>query len=128
MSSQNIPLKAAQIPGIQPNSGHRDYSRLRCGVGETQLGPSARISAGVLTRTLVAAGYSGHTGSRDSPCNQIFDVSESIKTWCPAKCGVRITLSNASNSSSERPGSFIDAPRTNGELFRVWHALSASRA
>src|SRR6516164_277009 len=23
---------------------------------------------------------------------------------------------------------FIDAPRTNGELFRVWHALSASRA
>src|SRR6516225_1113101 len=34
--------------------------------GDTQLGPSAKISAGVLTRTLVAAGYSGHTGSRDS--------------------------------------------------------------
>ena len=54
------------FPRIQPNSVHRDYSRLRCGVGETQLGPSTRISAGVLTRTLVAAGYSGHTGSRDS--------------------------------------------------------------
>jgi hypothetical protein len=24
--------------GIKPNSGHRDYSRLSCGVGETQLG------------------------------------------------------------------------------------------
>jgi hypothetical protein len=34
--------------GIQPNSGHRDYSRLSCGVWETQLGPSARISAGCL--------------------------------------------------------------------------------
>src|SRR5947208_7387949 len=59
-------ISSNRVPGIQPNSGHRDYSRLRCGVGETQLGPSARISAGVLTRTLVAAGYSGHTGSRDS--------------------------------------------------------------
>ena len=35
-----------RFPGIKPNSGHRDYSRLSCGVGETQLGPSARISAG----------------------------------------------------------------------------------
>jgi hypothetical protein len=25
------------FPGIQPNSGHRDYSRLSCGVGDTQL-------------------------------------------------------------------------------------------
>ena len=39
--------------GIQPNSGHRDYSRLSCGVWETQLGPNARISAGMLARTLV---------------------------------------------------------------------------
>jgi uncharacterized protein with beta-barrel porin domain len=29
------------FPGIQPNSGHRDYSRLNCDVGDTQLGPSA---------------------------------------------------------------------------------------
>jgi hypothetical protein len=28
---------------IQPNSGHRDYSRLSCGVGQMQLGSSARI-------------------------------------------------------------------------------------
>src|SRR5947209_4155201 len=33
--------------GIQPNSGHRDYSRLSCAVWETQFGPSARISAGM---------------------------------------------------------------------------------
>ena len=30
--------KVAQIPGIQPNSGHRDYSRSSCGIGDTQLG------------------------------------------------------------------------------------------
>jgi hypothetical protein len=30
-----------QFPGIQPNSGHRDYSRLSCRAGEMQLGPSA---------------------------------------------------------------------------------------
>ena len=32
--------------GIQPNSGHRDYSRLSCSVAETQLRPRARMSAG----------------------------------------------------------------------------------
>jgi hypothetical protein len=41
------------FPGIQPNSGHRDYSRLSCGVWETQLGPNARMSAGMLARALV---------------------------------------------------------------------------
>src|SRR5215469_8110302 len=58
--------RSHRFPGIQPNSGHRDYLRLSCGVEDTQLEPRARISAGVLTRTLVAAGYSGHSGSRDS--------------------------------------------------------------
>src|SRR6516162_9362711 len=53
-----------RFPGIKPNSGHRDYSRLSSGVGETQLGPSARISAGVLTRTLVAARLSLCTFSK----------------------------------------------------------------
>jgi hypothetical protein len=28
-----------RFPEIQPNSGHRDYSRLSCAVGETQLEP-----------------------------------------------------------------------------------------
>ena len=32
--------------GIQPNSCHRDCSRLSCGVRDVQLGPSVRISAG----------------------------------------------------------------------------------
>ena len=38
------------FPGIKLNSGYRDYSRLSCGGGGTQLGPNARISAGMLTR------------------------------------------------------------------------------
>ena len=45
--------KSHRFPGNQPNSGHRDDSRLSCGVGDTQLGPSARTQQGVLTRTLV---------------------------------------------------------------------------
>jgi hypothetical protein len=36
-----------KFPGIQPNSGHRDYSRLSCRAGEMQLGPSARILTGL---------------------------------------------------------------------------------
>src|SRR5215831_3726948 len=40
--------KVAQISGAQPNFSHRDYSRLSCDVGGTQLGPSAKISAGCL--------------------------------------------------------------------------------
>ena len=45
--------RSLRFVGIQPNSGHRDYSRLSCGDGDTQLGPSARISAGMLARALV---------------------------------------------------------------------------
>ena len=37
----NYPLvRAHRFAGIQPNSGRRDYSRLSCGVGDTQLGPN----------------------------------------------------------------------------------------
>jgi hypothetical protein len=39
-SWQNIPLKGRTDFRVQPNSGHRDYSRLSCGVRETQLGPN----------------------------------------------------------------------------------------
>ena len=50
----NYPFeKSLRFAGIQSNSGHRDYSRLSCGVGDTQLGPSARISVGMLARALV---------------------------------------------------------------------------
>src|SRR6266545_5477718 len=42
--------RSCEFPGIQPNSGHGDYSRLSCGAGETQLGPNARISAAMLAR------------------------------------------------------------------------------
>jgi hypothetical protein len=40
----NYPFERShRFPGIKPNSGHRDYSPLSCGGGETQLGPSAEI-------------------------------------------------------------------------------------
>ena len=29
-----------RFPGSQPNSGHGDYSRLSCGLGDTELGPT----------------------------------------------------------------------------------------
>jgi hypothetical protein len=46
----NYPFERShRFPGIQPDSGHRDDSRLSCNVGHTQLGPNARIS----TRALV---------------------------------------------------------------------------
>ena len=54
MSPQIIPLKArTDSPGPSQSSGHRDYSRLSCGAGDTQLGPSAGISADILARALV---------------------------------------------------------------------------
>jgi hypothetical protein len=43
----NYPFEEShRFAGIQPNSGHREYSRLGCGVEETQLGRSARIYVG----------------------------------------------------------------------------------
>jgi len=42
----NYPFESScRFPGIQPNSGHRDYSRLSCSVGDTQLGPSGQMPA-----------------------------------------------------------------------------------
>src|SRR5258708_10247281 len=53
MSSEHFgQLAFAQIPGIQPNSGHRDYSRLSCGIEETQLGPRAAGSRQASDRAL----------------------------------------------------------------------------
>jgi hypothetical protein len=41
------PERLPRFPGIQPNSGHRDYSHLSCGVEQTQLRAAARqASAG----------------------------------------------------------------------------------
>src|SRR6266540_2190890 len=51
--------RSCEFPGIQPNSGHVDYSRLSCGAGETQLGPNARISAAMLARASVDRGGAG---------------------------------------------------------------------
>src|SRR5438067_5150433 len=50
----NYPFERShRFAGIQPNSGDRDYSPLSCSDGGAQLGPSARISAGMLARALV---------------------------------------------------------------------------
>jgi hypothetical protein len=44
----NYPFERShRFPVIEPNSGRRDYSRFELRRGDTQLGPSARISAGV---------------------------------------------------------------------------------
>jgi Integrase core domain len=48
---KNYPFeRSRRFPGIKRNFGRRDYSRLSCGGGKTQLGPSAGISAGFLER------------------------------------------------------------------------------
>src|SRR5947209_20179965 len=44
--------KVAAIPGIEPQSGHRGYSRLSCGIEETQLGPRAAGSRQASDRAL----------------------------------------------------------------------------
>ena len=50
----NYPFERShRFAGIQPNSAYRDYSRLSCAGGGTQLGPNARISAGMLTQMLL---------------------------------------------------------------------------
>jgi hypothetical protein len=61
----NYPFERSyRFRGIKPNSGHRDYSPLSCGGGETQLGPSA-IAKGFLAR--MAGGGAILRGSRDDP-------------------------------------------------------------
>jgi hypothetical protein len=40
------PERGGGVPGARPNFSHRDYSPLSCDVGDTQFGPSAKISAG----------------------------------------------------------------------------------
>jgi len=43
----NYPFERShRFAGIQPNSGFGDYSRLSCGVGDTQLGRRPGISVG----------------------------------------------------------------------------------
>jgi hypothetical protein len=42
--------RSRRFPGIQANSGNADRSRLSCEVGDTQLGPNARISAKCVAR------------------------------------------------------------------------------
>jgi hypothetical protein len=47
------PFESSHIfSGIRLNSGLGDYSPVSCDIADTQLGPSARISAGMLARAL----------------------------------------------------------------------------
>ena len=45
--------RSHRFAGIQPNSGHTDYSRLSCSIEETQLGPRARSQQAFLRGRLV---------------------------------------------------------------------------
>jgi hypothetical protein len=50
----NYPFERShRFAGIQPNSGHTDYSRLSCSIEETQLGPRARSQQAFLRGRLV---------------------------------------------------------------------------
>lgn len=44
--------RSHRFPGIQPNSGHRDYSRLSCGVEDRQM---FSLLPGVEVRVVLAA-------------------------------------------------------------------------
>jgi hypothetical protein len=46
--------KSRRFAGIQPNSGHRDYSRLSCGVGQMQLGSKMPRSIGRLSASALS--------------------------------------------------------------------------
>jgi hypothetical protein len=54
----NYPFERShRLAGIQPNSGHRDYSRLSCAAGEMPLGPGAAgIFSSVLRRYWPSSG------------------------------------------------------------------------
>jgi hypothetical protein len=41
-----------KLPLVRPERATRDHSRLSCGVGDTQLGPRARIAADIVARAL----------------------------------------------------------------------------
>jgi hypothetical protein len=62
----NYPFERShRFPGIQPNSGHRDYSRLSCGAGGTQLGPAASIPRASRSETrLIDFKEGAHQGGR----------------------------------------------------------------
>jgi hypothetical protein len=58
----NYPFESShRFPGIQPNSGHRDYSRLSCGKR------SSGLVADFLARVLVIAEGEAH-GRRSTAC------------------------------------------------------------
>jgi len=84
---------------IQPNSGHRDYSRLSCGVGQMQLGSSGRIILSrrscaelviELHRSRFAAAY--RTCDRKGP--------PILRLWLPAS---HMTVSQADPTGSMMP-------------------------
>src|SRR5262249_47574632 len=61
-----------------------------------------RISAGVLTRTLVVAGYSGHTGSRDSGRHRKADERQSGRARFAGFAAVALQDGRAAGDELER--------------------------
>jgi len=77
----NYPFeKSRRFAGNQPNFGHGDHSRSRCGAGDTQLGPGGQHPAPSRTRwskgdpaaakpaTPLRSFPSSHLGSTDDLC------------------------------------------------------------
>jgi hypothetical protein len=72
----NYPFERShRFAGIQPNSGHRDYSRLSCGVGETQLEPMPGS-------TSLGSAYSVGSLSRSGAAS-----ASLTHRWAPKSCG-----------------------------------------
>jgi hypothetical protein len=63
------PERGGGVPGARPNFSHRDYSPLSCDVGDTQFGPSAKISAGCPRPLVVEAHHRIGKNCRDRRCD-----------------------------------------------------------
>jgi hypothetical protein len=79
----NYPFERAQdLRGFQPNSGHRDYSRLSCAAGEMQLAvpfsdvTEFQMAAAVGRETIVRAPIAGSIRALPSLC---FDEAETVR-------------------------------------------------
>jgi hypothetical protein len=83
----NYPFETShRFPGIKPNSGHRDYSRLSCGGGKTQLGALlAKESAFSATAEQALLGFAPGFSLRRRPNFLVLVVHRVV----PAKLATR---------------------------------------
>jgi hypothetical protein len=98
--------RAHGFPEIQPNSGHRDYSRLSCGAGETQLGLMSGSQQAVLRGVGHRAASLPFCGRiRRAACDRkdlgmCFKPPAHLAVWLPAS---HMTVSHADPTGSMTP-------------------------